>query len=383
MTTTLSPAAHFRPGELLPWRFSVLVRREKNGPELTRVEVADSDLSDALAEMWRDGCLRRGLPEQRYEDAEFEMRPRFAAGAGKDCDGFALVCLNSRGESIERSYSVDAFDHLAATVAQELIAKGVLDKTTYVYDVRAVKRSPALASSAVPSSNGLSLSATFKTKPLTYLERPLAPLVSRATPIGEISADAFPVFYTQAAFAKTERLARQGAAANPPIETGAVLIGVLCSCPESGEFYVVVCDALEVLDAAEAQFSLSYSSKTWSRIQAIVRAKQSQPATRAFRLLGQGHGHNFLPAGGAPPCELCAKAAVCSRSSVFVSSDDRLWTRAVFAHQPWHLCHIFGLTARQDKVHALYTLQENSLVERGFYMIPEFSFNTEPTATTV
>jgi hypothetical protein len=351
----------------LPWRFSVIVRREKKGPELARVEVADSDLSDALAELWRDGCLRRGLPDARYEDTEFELRPRFAPGGGKECEGFALVCLNERNEAIERSYSIDAFEHLAATAAQELIAKGVLEKATYAYDVRAVPRAASAA-----AAHEQTFSATRKTKPLEYLTRPLAPLLARATFVGEPSSEAFPVFYTEAAFEKTERLARQGAQANPPIETGAVLIGVLCSCPETGEFYVVVCDALEVLDANEAQFSLSYTSKTWSRIQAIMRAKQAQPATHAFRLLGQGHGHNFLPAGGAPPCELCAAAPKCSRTSVFVSADDRLWTRAVFAHQPWHLCHIFGLTARKDQVHALYTLQENSLVERGFHLLPDF-----------
>lgn len=368
MTTVLTSTPRLRPGEPLPWRFSVIVRREKNAPELKRVEASDADLADALAEMWRDGCLRRGLPDARYEDTQFELRPRFAPGKGKECEGFALVCHNSRDESIERVYTIDAFQHLATAAAQELIAKGVLDKASYAYELRAA---PRVASAAAAAESPVT--ATLKTKPLEHLTRPLAPLLAQATLIGEANAEAFPVFYTEAAFAKTERLARQGAEANPPVETGAVLIGVLCSCPDTGEFFAVVCDALEVLDATETQFSLSYTSKTWSRIQAIMRAKQSQPATRAFRLLGQGHGHNFLPAGGAPPCELCAQAAKCSRTSVFVSTDDRLWMRAVFAHQPWRMCHIFGLSARRDKVHALYTLQENGLVERGFHLLPDFS----------
>src|SRR5690606_29597921 len=152
-----------------------------------------------------DGCLRRGLPDARYEETELELRPRFSA-AGKECDGFTVICSNSRGENFERQFSLDAFDHLAAAAAQDLIAKGVLDKTTYAYDVRAVKRSGHQA-----PAGGISLSATIKTKPIEYLVRPLAPLVAAASKVGGIDSDAFPVFYTEAAFQKTERLARQGA----------------------------------------------------------------------------------------------------------------------------------------------------------------------------
>ena len=69
---------------------------------------------------------------------------------------------------------------------------------------------------------------------------------------------------------------------------------------------------------------------------------------------------------------MCATAKVCSRTSVFVSVDDRTWTQAVFAGAPYALCHIFGLNARHDKVHGLYSLYENRLTERGFYIIPDF-----------
>jgi hypothetical protein len=149
-----------------------------------------------------------------------------------------------------------------------------------------------------------------------------------------------------------------------------VLVGPLCSCPRTGEFFAVVCEALEVRDAEEREFSLTYSGKSWARIQAVLKARQSQPATRAHRILGQCHGHNFLPAGGAPPCEHCAGAEVCTRTSVFVSPDDRLWCRAVFSRQPWQLCHIFGQSARGDGVGSLFGLRDGQLRERGFHVIP-------------
>ena len=59
-------------------------------------------------------------------------------------------------------------------------------------------------------------------------------------------------------------------------------------------------------------------------------------------------------------------------TSVFVSLDDRTWSKAVFSKQPWHICHIFGLNARGEPVHALFSLKENRLLQRGFYLLPDF-----------
>jgi hypothetical protein len=76
-----------------------------------------------------------------------------------------------------------------------------------------------------------------------------------------------------------------------------------------------------------------------------------------------------LPGGS---CETCEKAATCSLTSVFVSHDDRTWSQAVFAGQPWQLCHIFGLNSRSEEVHALFSLRENRLKQRAFYLLPDF-----------
>ena len=134
----------------------------------------------------------------------------------------------------------------------------------------------------------------------------------------------------------------------------------------------MITEALEVTDAEEEKTSLAYTGKTWMRLQAIVRALQSQPATQTYRLLGQAHGHNFAPLDGAPPCEVCSSIEVCTRTSVFVSVDDRMWTQAVFSGMPFALCHIFGLNARREEVHGLYSMHENQLLQRGFYILPEF-----------
>ena len=104
----------------------------------------------------------------------------------------------------------------------------------------------------------------------------------------------------------------------------------------------------------------------------MLRARQSQPATRTQRVLGQSHGHNFLPIEGAPPCEACAHVAVCSRTTAFLSGEDRQWCRAVFSGEPWQLSQVFGQNARREGVSAFFGQKGGELVERGFHLIDDF-----------
>ncbi len=53
------------------------------------------------------------------------------------------------------------------------------------------------------------------------------------------------------------------------------------------------------------------------------------------------------------------------------------WTRAVFPHEPYALCHIFGLTARHmrpnpDEVDTLYSIRDGRLLQRGYHIIDAF-----------
>src|SRR5207245_768434 len=74
---------------------------------------------------------------------------------------------------------------------------------------------------------------TAKNLPLAYLRVPLPPLLRRARTVGEVDGRWLPVLFTEEALTRCERFARKGAASQPPIETGAVQIGPLCSCPET------------------------------------------------------------------------------------------------------------------------------------------------------
>jgi hypothetical protein len=208
-----------------------------------------------------------------------------------------------------------------------------------------------------------------RSPPLTWLETPLRHLLRDATPQNLPEEDFFQVFFTSAALARAERCARKGAKASPPVETGAVLIGALCACPETGEAFVVVTDAYEVTHGKQRTLSLTYTDRTWERILAVLKARQTN--CPALRLVGQAHGHNFLPAGGQT-CEACPTRPVCNLTNLYASEEDANWTRAVFSGAPYSLCEIFGLSARGDQVQGLFTSHDTRLRPRGYFVIADF-----------
>src|SRR6185503_18653216 len=214
---------------------------------------------------------------------------------------------------------------------------------------------------------------------LAWLETPLRPLLKQGDPRQEIPENCCHVFFTAKAFARAEQFARKGASANPPVETGAVLLGAPCSCPETGDFFVVVTDAYEVVGAEQKVFSLAYTDRSWNRIQGVLKARQK--ICPALRLVGQAHGHNFLPAGGKT-CAACPTKAVCDLTNIYASEDDQTWTSAVFAGAPYAVCAIFGLSARGDCIHGMFTQRDARLRSRGYLILPEFNPEQWPCRTS-
>jgi hypothetical protein len=365
MTAAALPAA--------PYQHSVGLRRAEDGPEVTREPVSDVDQAEARSEAWLHCALRRGLPDLPFDDFAPRLVPLFKKDGGPGCTGFALEADAPGGAAVRCAFSVLSADRAAARAARRLVAAGSLEADAAYYFQLTAARRPALPAPCAAGDPGKLIDVTSRPQPLAYGKVPLAPLLERATTVGDLDERSYHVFFTAAALAAAERCSRKGAAHQPPVETGAVLIGPLCWCRESGEFFAVVLDVLEVHDAEGTEFSLTYSGASWARIQAVLKARQARAATRAHRILGQCHGHNFLPAGGAPPCEVCHQLKECSRTSAFVSAEDLTWTRAVFSRQPWQLCHIFGLNARGEPVQRLFGLRDGRLLERGYHVLPEFA----------
>ncbi len=346
---------------------ALLLRRESDGPVLSRTPVAPGDFADVLSECWRELYLRRGRPLTPFSSMSLELQPVRKQSAGRlICSGFTLLATDAADGAHRVEFTNFSLRGAAQRAATGLVDRGILQSgQPYFYELAF---HPRPGFDAGTGQEKTSFQVSIKSPALTFRTLPLQPLLHQATPVKAVDATWFPVFYTASALAKAERLARKGSAAESPVETGAILLGHLGSCPESGELFAVVRDALEVLEADEKTFSLAYTSRSWTRLQTVVKARQQQDP--ALRILGQCHGHNFLPNDGKT-CEACLTRAECSLHNVFVSLEDQTWTRAVFAHQPWQLCHIFGLAARGVRVNGLFGLQDGRLLERGYFVLPD------------
>ena len=355
-----------------PGGLALSLRTSPDGPALLTEQVTERDLSEVVSESWLEQYLRGG----RFDDPQsLDRRLALTTATGDGApSGYVLETRDGRGHVGRTDFTVLSLEHVAARAADRLIGQGRLEPgDLYYYRLEAAEPradSPERAPSSKADESGIRLQS--RSQPLDVRSLPLGPLLDVARPVGPQGQGFFPVFYTEEAHRKSEAYSRRGGDRTPPEESGGVLVGPLCSCPETQEFFVVVCEVLEARDAEQNTYSLAYSGRTWARIQAIVGAMRRTPTMREFRIVGQCHGHNFLPADGAAPCEACAHVETCSRTSVFVSSDDLNWSRAVFAHQPWKLCHIYGWNARTERVEGLFGLRDGRLLERGYHVIPHF-----------
>jgi len=342
---------------------SVHLHRERGGPSLGIEPVSARDLVDAVAEAWFYELCAGGAGVRL---ADFETRLRVVEAEdteiGKYTAGFELL----EPEPVSREpfsyyFPRECLAHVAARGARRLIEEGRLATgELYFYGLTAGDAPDALLRG--PEGRGVPGLATA----------PLRRLLEGAEPVdvGEDDA-AYPVFFTRSARERAERVSRKGGDVSPPVETGGLLIGPLCRCPETGQLFAVVVQVLEATESEATKYSLTYSGPTWARVQALLRAQQAHPTTRHHRILGQSHGHNFLPFEGAEPCAACRLVDVCTRSSAYLSADDRTWCRAVFSGEPWQLSQVFGMDARSGGTETFYGQLGGGLTRRGYWVIDE------------
>lgn len=349
---------------------TLLLRDAGTGAALARESVRPSDLADHLAEAWREGCLRKHRPGLSLPNLSFRLRPVLKNDRSLVCQGFVLEAEHLPRHSAGTAFTIHSLGAVASRAAERLVALGQLKRgQTYTYEVHFCPDSENQPTSAPSSTASVDFEVSDRSPVLTWLETPLRPLLEQGTARPAGSEDAFHVFFLASAFARAEQYARKGASATPAVETGAVLLGVLCSCPDTGDFFVVVTDAYEVVAAEQKVFSLNYTDRSWARIQAVLKARQA--VTPALRLVGQAHGHNFLP-GNGKTCAACPTLPVCDLNNIYASEDDQVWTKATFAGAPYALCFIFGLSARADHVHGLFTQHDARLRQRGYFLLPDF-----------
>ena len=365
--------------ELLP--LEVSVRKQQDGAVLRSQPLGKAELGEFSSEAWHRTFLRKGFADVPLDSVPIEMVPIHDQRAAGLLAGFAINTVNPAGQKFRVEFTKQAVQQTALQLAQQLIASGELQLgDDYHYDLLLGKPDERHADPG--AQDGCQVTITTQAAALKYVTVQLAPLLRKSKAIGPQDENMSQVFYTERAAEAAERFSRRGGNQQPPIETGCIQIGTLCTCPQTGEFFVVVTDVLEAQDAQSKKLSLEFTGKTWNRVQAILRAKQAQPAMATLRFVGQAHGHPFLPMGGASPCDACSIQAECPRHSCFVSVDDTNWSRAVFPRQPWHLCHIFGLNARGDHVDKLFGQHNGNLVERGYRILPDFDLETVTNGET-
>ncbi len=350
-----------------PTGLAIELRLSAQGPVAARETVAAGDLGDAFAEArWRTGACR-GFLDTPPEELGVKVSPSFHSDDPKRCVGFRIHSQDPSGSPCSSPFDFDCLEPVASRMAARLIKDGTLQAgESYFYSITTTNDLPKTPDE--PKASQIQFSS--RSSGLSHVICELAPLLEQARSVDHRENDPrHPVIYTKEARQSAERIARKGGDVRPPVEKGGVLIGYFGLCPVSRRIFVVVTDALEATDAAEKEFSLSFSSRTWARIQGIMNARREDPLTAAHRLLGQFHSHPFLPDNGAPPCEACATAKVCGRNTAFLSAADHLWCRAVFAGQPWQIGHVFGLNARGDDTEAFFGQFRGRLRPRGYHVI--------------
>jgi hypothetical protein len=374
------------------YRLFIELRLAAQGPALDLEPVHVSDLRDATAELWFGSRLRRGHPGMPLASVTPVIRPVFKEDGSALCRAFILQLHDEPGEPAAMLFARDALEPVATRARGRLVAEGRLagDVVPY-YDLRAepvdgapspgaagergfapdvaVRRADEESAFLAPGVRALE---SLDPVGVEFETRALSPLLGLARAVDVDPEDTrHVVLFTESALERAERYSRRGGDADPPVESGAVLVGSLCVCPESGEMFCVVRDAVEATSAEETTFALTFSGSTWAAIGAVMAARRGRPDAPPELLVGSSHGHNFLPAGGAAPCEACATAEVCSRTSASLSHEDELWSRAVFPAQPWQLALVFGLSARGDRVHTLNGQHGGVLRPRGYHVIPD------------
>jgi hypothetical protein len=361
-----------------PWELSLEILPAAKGPVLATEPASRSDLADCVGELWMESYLRRGRPDVPRDEMTVRLRPATKKGAaaardpsgGMLCDGFILETEDASGKLRRSVFVPESLKLPALRAASRLIGSGALERgQTFHFRLR-VDPAPEAKPPAPPSRPGVT--GVDASPALVYRSVPLAPFVEAAEVVDGGGDRLHPVIYLRSALEGAERASRKGIREQPPVETGALLIGSLASCPETGEFFCLVEDALEALDAEGTSTSLTFSSRTWSRIHNILKARAAQPQTRTHRIIGQAHGHNFKPCTPAA-CEKCPDAGACAHlsSSAFFSIDDVRWMRSVFPGEPWAFGHVFGLSAAEKPTEALYSGFAGWMIRRGYHVIDD------------
>jgi hypothetical protein len=340
--------------------FTISLLDRPAGNEVGRIDVHSLDLLPLMAETWRDGFLRKGRTSVGLGDLEFAIR---SATSRKPCTE-VLVDARLRetsGAWYSKMFSKAVFAPLVIDVcAQRIKTASLAEGAGVLFDLLGLDSSP------IELHHGSAVSGVVD-QPITFHAYPLEHLLVTGNHAQTSSPD-FPVVFTKHAFVRAEKYARAGAMGVPPTETGCMLLGHLCvSTGPAPEAYVVVTEALRISAAESTTFSLTFSAESWTRVERYLAAR----AGEGIRATGCSHGHPFDCSSDGMSCGICPKCPSCAMDSAFLSTDDRLFMKALFPYHrhPFQLAQVFGMGAGGQPRDELFTMRDGRLLSRPYSII--------------
>ncbi|MBI3986085.1 MAG: hypothetical protein HY343_04155 [Lentisphaerae bacterium] len=386
-----------QPTAAAPAPLAVVVREARTGREVGASDIPTLQLLPLMAEVWRDGFLRRGRTTVDLADLKFTAQ--VASDSQRPGTTLVLGARLQGAPEVYKRFQKDVFTPLAAACCAKLVETGRLAADTEI-------RFELIAPAGAPAELNAGSAADANSR--GYPEFPLARLLpaggysedqrfrsslrsqrlcyggvgrNRTTPIPDnpvLNQADFPVLYTRHAYENADRFSRAGAMAVPPAESGCMLLGYVCVSSEPSDCFVVVTEALRIQAAETKTFSLSLTSESWTRIERYLAAH----AGAGLKPVGTGHGHNFDPSANGSSCRFCSKQASCELHTAFLSRDDENFMNAVFpSHRhPFQLAQVFGVGVAGVGRDALFSLRDGRLQPRPYHVIetlPDDFLNAE------
>ncbi len=262
------------------YTFSVDLRLRPEGPSVVREPVSVSDLLPLFSEVWQEQYLRKGRTDVALNDIDFRLLPVYGSGGPPLCVALHIESRGPDGHDFSR-FDIEAMEHVARRGEKRLREAGILQPATpYVWRILGEKNGVKPLYHAQGDKND-SANNAIRYKPLDVCRLPLGRVLDHAAVVEDVGSWV-PVIYFREALNMAERYSRQGGAQRPPTESGSMMLGIPCACPETGAFFVLVTEAVELVGTAETAttFSLTYSAKTWDHIHRILETRQRQPAGR-------------------------------------------------------------------------------------------------------
>lgn len=356
----------------------LFVRKNGESKLLARKIIAHADVRPARDETWWQ-AVRAGVLPEDLAAINMEMLPGENLCA-EWVDGFN-VRLSDGKRVFLRHFPNTIFASEAMALKRELIQKKAITKhDTCFYFLSALP-----AEEKRPEESGIQVRVRpnpvpLGTASLAEYRETSEPMSGNPKPDldhGTDKGEPMPIFVAPDAWRQAHELARRGGNK----ESGGILTGRLMRDTDSPEVFLVVDACLEAEEAAEKEYSVSFSGETWSRIHRILEQRRQRLDRPGEIIVGSVHGHNFMVgenAQGMSKCETCDQRPLCCQTTAFASPSDMEWHKVHFTGQPWCVLLVWGWNARRVEEWRLYGLSGAVLAPRGLYQLKTRESGEEP-----